>query len=64
MDIENFLRARAGVTKASALRAAGFTHTARDKALAAGRIVRVRRGIYSLPREAGVCGVALNHNAR
>jgi very-short-patch-repair endonuclease len=63
MDIESFLRARAGVTKASALRGAGFTHTARDKALAAGRIVRIRRGIYSLPREAGLFGVALNHNA-
>ncbi|MBP1232441.1 very-short-patch-repair endonuclease [Arthrobacter sp. PvP102] len=63
MDIETFLRARSGVTKASALRAAGFTHTARDKALAAGRIVRIRRGIYSLPAEAGAVGMALNHNA-
>jgi very-short-patch-repair endonuclease len=63
MDIESFLRARAGVTKASALRAAGFTHTARDKALAAGRIVRIRRGIYSLPRQAGAIGMALDHNA-
>jgi len=63
MDIETFLRARAGATTASALRAAGFTHTARDKALAAGRIVRIRRGIYSLPSEAGVSGLALGHNA-
>lgn len=63
MDIESFLRTRAGVTKASALRAAGFTHTARDKALAAGRIVRIRRGIYSLPRAAGAIGMALDHNA-
>jgi very-short-patch-repair endonuclease len=63
MDIETFLRARSGVTKASALRAAGFTHTARDKALAEGRIVRIRRGIYSLPAEAGAVGMALNHNA-
>ncbi|WP_104175824.1 DUF559 domain-containing protein [Arthrobacter sp. Y81] len=63
MDIETFLRTRSGVTKASALRAAGFTHTARDKALAAGRIVRIRRGIYSLPAEAGALGMALRHNA-
>lgn len=63
MDIETFLRTRSGVTKASALRAAGFTHTARDKALAAGRIVRIQRGIYSLPGEAGAFGVALSHNA-
>ena len=63
MDIETFLRTRSGVTKASALRAAGFTHTARDKALAAGRIVRIRRGIYSLPAEAGAFGLALRHNA-
>ncbi|MBT2536917.1 DUF559 domain-containing protein [Arthrobacter sp. ISL-69] len=63
MDIETFLRTRSGVTKASALRAAGFKHTARDKALAAGRIVRIRRGVYSLPKEAGAFGLALRHNA-
>lgn len=34
-----------------------------DKALAAGRIVRIRRGVYSLPAEAGVFGLALGHNA-
>lgn len=63
MDIETFLRARAGVAKASALRAAGFTHTARDKALAAGRIVRIRRGIYSLPADASALAMVLSHNA-
>jgi hypothetical protein len=34
-----------------------------DKALAAGRIVRVRRGLYCVPNEAGVLGLALQHNA-
>jgi very-short-patch-repair endonuclease len=63
MDIETFLRTRAGASLASALRAAGYTRTARDKALAAGRIVRVRRSIYSLPGEAHVFGQALSHNA-
>jgi very-short-patch-repair endonuclease len=63
MDIESFLRTRAGVARASALRGAGFTRASLDKALAAGRIVRIRRGIYSLPSEAGVFGQALGHNA-
>lgn len=63
MDIETFLRSRAGVTKTSALHGAGFTHTAVDRALAAGRIVRVRRGIYSLPGQSGAYGLALEHNA-
>ncbi|MHA7291901.1 type IV toxin-antitoxin system AbiEi family antitoxin domain-containing protein [Arthrobacter sp. MDT3-24] len=63
MDIETFLGARAGVARASTLREAGFSRTSLDKALAAGRIVRIRRGIYSMPREAGVFGLALQHNA-
>lgn len=63
MDIETFLGLRAGVARASTLRGAGFSRTSLEKALAAGRIVRIRRGIYSLPREAGVLGLALQHNA-
>lgn len=63
MDIETFLGARAGVARASTLREAGFSRISLDKALAAGRIVRIRRGIYSMPREAGVFGLALQHNA-
>ncbi|KRE74423.1 type IV toxin-antitoxin system AbiEi family antitoxin domain-containing protein [Arthrobacter sp. Soil762] len=63
MDIVTFLGTRAGVTRASTLRGAGFSRTSLDKALAAGRIVRIRRGIYSMPREAGVFGLALQHNA-
>jgi very-short-patch-repair endonuclease len=34
-----------------------------DKALAAGHIVRVRRGVYGLPKDAGALGLALQHNA-
>lgn len=63
MDIESFLRARAGVARTSSFRRAGCTRASLDKALAAGRIVRIRRGIYSLPREAGAYGLALDHNA-
>ncbi|WP_426226214.1 type IV toxin-antitoxin system AbiEi family antitoxin domain-containing protein [Pseudarthrobacter sp. DSP2-3-2b1] len=63
MDIETFLGARAGVARASTLRGAGFSRTHLEKALAAGRIVRIRRGVYSTPREAGVLGLALQHNA-
>ncbi|WP_240719966.1 type IV toxin-antitoxin system AbiEi family antitoxin domain-containing protein [Pseudarthrobacter sp. NamB4] len=33
-----------------------------NKALASGRIERLRRGVYSLPQEAGVLGEALKHN--
>ncbi|WP_353712817.1 type IV toxin-antitoxin system AbiEi family antitoxin domain-containing protein [Arthrobacter sp. K5] len=63
MEIEAFLSTRAGVARASALQGAGFTRTALGKAVAAGRIVRIRRGVYSLSREAGVFGLALHHNA-
>lgn len=63
MDIETFLGTRAGVTRASTLREAGFSRASVDKALAAGRVVRIRRGIYSMPREAGVFALALQHNA-
>jgi hypothetical protein len=63
MDIEAFLLQRAGVARTSTLCKAGFSRTRLDKALAAQRIVRIRRGIYSLPEEAGVLGLALRHNA-
>lgn len=63
MNVESFLGTRAGVARASTLRAAGFSRTSVDKTLASGRVVRLRRGIYSLPGEAGVLGLALEHNA-
>jgi very-short-patch-repair endonuclease len=63
MDIEAFLLQRAGVARTSTLCRAGFSRTRLDKALAAGRIVRIRRGVYGLPEEAGVLGLALQHNA-
>jgi hypothetical protein len=63
MEIETFLGERAGVARASTLRGAGFPRAYLDKALAAGRVVRIRRGIYSTPREAGAFGMALQHNA-
>jgi very-short-patch-repair endonuclease len=63
MDIESFLRPRGGVARAATLGDAGFSRTYLDKALASGRIIRLRRGVYSLPEEAGMFGVALSHNA-
>jgi very-short-patch-repair endonuclease len=63
MEIETFLGTRAGVARTSALYGAGFTRTSVDKAVAAGRIVRMRRGVYGLPRDAGVFGLPLHHNA-
>ncbi|MDQ0731219.1 type IV toxin-antitoxin system AbiEi family antitoxin domain-containing protein [Arthrobacter sp. B1I2] len=63
MDIEAFLRRRGGVARTETLRRAGFARTRLDKAVAAGCIVRVRRGVYGLPNEAGVLGFALQHNA-
>lgn len=63
MDIETFLRQRAGVARTSTLSRAGFSRTRLDKALAAGRVVRIRRGIHSLPDEAGVLRLALQNNA-
>lgn len=63
MDIEDVLRHRGGMARTAALLQAGHSRTQLDTALAAGRIVRVRRGIYSLPEEAGVLTLALHHNA-
>ena len=63
MDIEAFLRHRGGAARTATLNRAGFPRTRLDKALAAGRIVRARRGLYCLPNEAGVLGLALQHNA-
>ena len=63
MNMDTFLGMRAGVARTSTLRAAGFSRTSLNKAVAAGRIVRIRRGAYGLPREAGALGLALQHNA-
>ena len=63
MDIEAFLRRRGGVARTAALHRAGFSRTRVDKFLAAGLIVRFRRGVYGLPVEGGVLGLALQHNA-
>lgn len=63
MDIEAFLDNRGGAARSSSLRQAGFSRSNIDKALRSGSVVRVRRGIYSLPGEADVLGVALQHNA-
>jgi very-short-patch-repair endonuclease len=63
MEIETFLGTRAGMAKTSALYGAGFTRSSIGRAVSAGRIVRLRRGVYSLPLEADVFGVALHHNA-
>lgn len=62
MDIESFLSPR-GAARTSALHGAGFSRAYLNKALAAGRIVRIRRGIYGMPREAGTLGLALQHSA-
>lgn len=63
MDIEAYLRGRGGAARTAHLRRAGISRTQVDKALAAGRIIRVRRGVYSLPDTAGGLGLALRHNA-
>ena len=63
MTIETFLGMRAGVARTSTLRGAGFSRTSLHKAVAAGRIVRIRRGVYGLPGQAGALGLALQHNA-
>lgn len=63
MDIEDLLRHRGGAARTETLRRAGHSRTRVDKAMAAGRIVRLRRGVYSLPDEAGVLGLALRHTA-
>ncbi|KRE91949.1 type IV toxin-antitoxin system AbiEi family antitoxin domain-containing protein [Arthrobacter sp. Soil764] len=63
MGIEVFLRHRGGMARTAALHRAGFTRTRVDEALAAGRIVRVRRGVYGLPFEGGALVLALQHNA-
>ncbi|MDE8666975.1 DUF559 domain-containing protein [Pseudarthrobacter sp. H3Y2-7] len=63
MNMETFLGLRAGVTRTSTLRGAGFSRAHLNKAVSAGRIVRIRRGVYGLPREGGALGLALQHNA-
>lgn len=63
MELDVFLHRRAGHARTATLRKAGFSRTALNKALAAGRVVRVRRGIYSLPAGAAAPGLALRNNA-
>lgn len=63
MDIETFLGRRAGVVRTAKLRRAGFPRSSIEKAVASGTIVRLRRGVYSLPRDAGALGIALQHNS-
>lgn len=63
MEIEDFLRDRGGVARTASLRKVGIFRTRVDKALMAGRIIRVRRGVYALPNDGGVLGLALKHNA-
>jgi len=45
------------------LSGAGFSRRHLDKAPADGRVVRIRRGVHSLPAEAGVLRFALENNA-
>lgn len=63
MDIQTYLRQRGGVARTAALHWAGFSRTCVDRALIAGHIARIRRGVYALPQDAGVLGLALQHNA-
>lgn len=63
MDIEDLLRHRGGAARTETLRRAGHSRTRVAKAVASGRIVRLRRGVYGLPDEAGVLGLALRHTA-
>ena len=63
MDIEAFLRYRGGTARTASLHVAGFTRQRLDKELAAGQIVRVRRGVYGLPNHTGAVRLALQHNA-
>lgn len=63
MDIEDFLRYRGGSARTASLQIAGFPRPRLDKELAAGRIVRVRRGVYGLPNHTGAVRLALQHNA-
>ncbi|MEE9094807.1 type IV toxin-antitoxin system AbiEi family antitoxin domain-containing protein [Pseudarthrobacter phenanthrenivorans] len=63
MDIEAFLRYRGGTARTASLRKAGFPRSRLDRALADGRIVRVRRGVYGLPHQTGEVRLALEHNA-
>lgn len=64
MDIDTFLRRRGGAARTAALAKAGYSRTRLAKALEANQITRIRRGVYSLPDEEGVLGLALRHNAR
>lgn len=63
MEIEAYLLGRGGVARTTHLRRVGISRTRLDKALEAGRIVRLRRGLYSLPDAAGPLGLAMRHNA-
>lgn len=63
MNMETFLGLRAGVARTSTLLGAGFSRAHLNKAVSAGRIVRIRRGVYGLPTEGGALGLALQHNA-
>jgi len=63
MDIEAFLRYRGGTARTASLHIAGFSRLRLDKELAAGQIVRVRRGVYGLPNHTGAVRLALQHNA-
>ncbi|WP_045729480.1 DUF559 domain-containing protein [Pseudarthrobacter chlorophenolicus] len=63
MNIEEFLQHRGGMARTVTLRAAGHTRTDVDKVLAAGTVVRIRRGVYGLPNQAGALSFALEHNA-
>lgn len=63
MEIEDFLRDRGGVPRTASISKAGIRRTLLDKALKAGRIVRIRRGVYALADDGGALGFALKHNA-
>lgn len=63
MDLQTFLRQRGGAARTAALHRAGFPRSCVAKALGAGQIVRIRRGVYALPQVAGMLSLALQHNA-
>lgn len=63
MDVEAFLRYRGGSARTATLHKAGFSRARLDKAIVAGHIVRVRRGVYGLADNSGALGLALQHNA-
>ncbi|UVJ38706.1 type IV toxin-antitoxin system AbiEi family antitoxin domain-containing protein [Arthrobacter sp. CJ23] len=49
MDISSFLARRGGVARRSTLLAAGITKADIESALSAGKVLRLRRGIYAVP---------------